>query len=119
MTKPASFDPATMAEKVTALARHLAATRGGATIEIANTPKDEVWREGRISLHRYRPATSVPPGAPLGPVLILHGLIGRQSMTDLEPGRSLVLPQLEAGVDLWVLDWGNPGRGDRYKDFTH
>jgi len=118
MTKAASFDPASMAEKVTALARHLAATRGGDTIEIASTPKDEVWREGRISLHRYRPATSVPPQAALGPVLILHGLIGRQSMTDLEPGRSLVLSLLEAGADLFVLDWGNATRADRFEDFT-
>jgi polyhydroxyalkanoate synthase len=51
-------------------------------------------------------------------MLILHGLIGRQSMTDLEPGRSLVRSLLEAGTDLFVLDWGNATRADRCADFT-
>jgi polyhydroxyalkanoate synthase len=109
-------DPAAMAWRVAALARHLAATRGGATVEIAAAPKDEVWRDGRIRLYRYRPVTAGPPR--LGPMLILHGLIGRQSMTDLEPGRSLVRSLLEAGTDLFVLDWGNATRADRCADFT-
>jgi polyhydroxyalkanoate synthase len=51
-------------------------------------------------------------------MLILHGLIGRQSVTDLEPGRSLVQSLLQARVDLFVLDWGNPSRADRFADFT-
>ena len=103
-----------------ALCRHLAATRGGATIEIATTPKDEVWRDGKIRLYRYRPVTGAGPklGPKLGPMLILHGLIGRQSMTDLEPGRSLVARLLEAGVDLFVADWGDSGRAEQYNDFT-
>ncbi len=108
-------DPGAMARRLAALGRRLAATRGGAAIEIATTPKDEVWRDGRVSLWRYRPVVS---RRRLGPLLILHGLVGRHTMTDLEPGRSLVERLLEAGVDLWVLDWGNPTRADRFKDFT-
>lgn len=104
-----------MARRLAALARRLAETRGGAAIEIAATPKDEVWRDGRITLCRYRPVVSRPR---LGPLMILHGLVGRHSMTDLEPGRSLVERLIVAGVDLWVLDWGNPTRADRFKDFT-
>jgi polyhydroxyalkanoate synthase len=116
MSAGAVPDPAATARKVAGLAQRLAATRGGATVEIATTPKDEVWREGRVSLHRYRPAVAGIPR--LGPMLILHGLIGRQSMTDLEPGRSLVHSLLEAGVDLFVLDWGNATRAARFEDFT-
>jgi len=115
MTAGAAPDPSAIGRRVAALAAHLAATRGGATVEIATTPKDEVWRDGRISLHRYRPLAAEPR---LGPMLILHGLIGRQSMTDLEPDRSLVRRLLEAGVDLFVLDWGNATRADRCADFT-
>jgi polyhydroxyalkanoate synthase len=113
-------DPLDLTRRVLALGRHLAATRGGATIEIATTPKEEVWRDGRIRLYRYRPtaAASPNPGPHLGPMLILQGMIGRQSVTDLEPSRSLVARLLEAGADLFVLDWGNPGRADRYADFT-
>ena len=83
-------------------------------VEIATTPKREIWRDGKISLHRYaatRPQT-------LGPMLILHGLFGRQTITDLEPERSLVRRLLAAGADLWVLDWGCPTRADRCNDFA-
>ena len=106
--------PATEGERLAALARRLAG--GGAqAVEIATTPKDEIWRDGQVTLHRYRPVVARPA---LGPLLIMHGLVGRHTMTDLEPGRSLVGQLLEAGVDLFVLDWGNPTRADRFKDFT-
>ena len=109
-------NPHAMTERLMALGRRLADRRGGATIEIATTPKDEIWRDGKISLCRYRPV--VEAGPKLGPMLILHGLVGRQSVTDLEPGRSLVLRLLEAGVELFVIDWGNPGRAEQCNDFT-
>ncbi len=109
-------DPRAIAEQLMVLAQRLAATNGGTTIEIATTRKDEIWRDGKIRLYRYRPIVEGPPH--LGPMLILHGLIGRQSITDLEPGRSLVLRLLEAGADLFVVDWGNPGRAEQCKDFT-
>jgi len=82
-----------------------------APVEIATTPKDEVWRDGKVSLHRYRPLAEA---SPFGPLLILQGLIGRQTITDLEPDRSLVRRLLEGGTDLWVLDWGNPSRADMH-----
>lgn len=109
-------DPRAMTERLMALGRRLAATRGGATIEIATTPKDEIWRDGKIRLYRYHPVAEGIPS--LGPMLILHGLVGRQSVTDLEPRRSLVLRLLEAGVELFVVDWGNPGRAEQCNDFT-
>ncbi len=109
-------DPRAATERMMALGRRLAATSGGATIEIATTPKDEIWRDGKIRLYRYRPVAENGPR--LGPMLILHGLVGRQSVTDLEPRRSLVLRLLEAGVDLFVVDWGNPGRAEQCNDFT-
>jgi polyhydroxyalkanoate synthase len=104
------------AKRLMALGRHLAARRGGNAVEIATTPRDEIWRDGKIRLYRYRPVAETSPH--LGPMLILHGLVGRQSVTDLEPARSLVLRLLEAGVDLFVVDWGNPGRAEQYNDFT-
>ncbi|MEM6357988.1 MAG: hypothetical protein AAF844_20210, partial [Pseudomonadota bacterium] len=64
-------------------------------VEIAETPKDTVWQEGKVSLSRYRADPAVPERR-LGPLLIVHGLVGRQSMTDLEPRRSLVRRLLAA-----------------------
>ena len=86
----------------------------GGGIRIATTPRDEVWRDGKVTLWRYR----APGPRPLGPLLILQGLFGRQTITDLGPGRSLVQRLLAEGVDLWVLDWGSPTRADRCNDFT-
>lgn len=107
---------ARMAELTRRMAR-LAARLGRSDarkVEIATTPKDVIWREGKITLSRYRPVTELR----LGPLVIVHGLIGRQTMTDLEPGRSLVEQLVAAGVDTYVVDWGNPTRADRFLDFT-
>ena len=79
-------------------------------IRIAATPKDEVWRDGKTTLSRYRPLDGQPPV--LGPVVLCHGLIGRQTMTDLLPERSMVRQLLAAGVDVFVVDWGSADCGD-------
>ena len=104
---------AVLTRRMSRLAQRLVAAEHR-DVQIATTPKDEVWRDGKITLLRYRPVTTPR----LGPLLILHGLIGRQTVTDLEPGRSLVERLLAAGVDTFVLDWGNPTRADRFLDFT-
>jgi len=83
--------------------------------EIATTPKDTIWRDGKATLARYCPLVDAKP---LGPMLILQGLFGRQTITDLEPERSLVRRLLGGGVDLYVLDWGEPSRADLFMDFT-
>ena len=47
-------------------------------------------------------------------MLIVYGLIGRYTMADLQEDRSLVRNLLKLGVDLYVVDWGNPTRADRW-----
>jgi polyhydroxyalkanoate synthase len=80
-------------------------------VAIATTPKDEVWRQDKTVLYRYRPLTDARVKTP---VLIIYGLIGRYTMADLQEDRSLVRNLLNLGVDLYVLDWGNPSRADRW-----
>ena len=80
-------------------------------VSIATTPKDEIWREDKVTLHRYRPTSERKVSAP---VLLVYGLIGRHTMTDLQEDRSLVRNLLSLGVDLYVVDWGNPSRADRW-----
>src|SRR5919199_2682056 len=80
-------------------------------VRIATTPKDEVWREDKVTLHRYRPLAERKVRTP---VLIVYGLIGRWTMADLQEDRSLVRSLLGLGVDAWVVDWGNPSRADRW-----
>jgi polyhydroxyalkanoate synthase len=81
-------------------------------VEIATTPKDEILRSDKVTLYRYRPLTDSQQIRT--PVLICYSLIGRHTMTDLQEDRSLVRNLLRRGVDLWVVDWGNPSRADRW-----
>ena len=80
-------------------------------VAIATTPKDEVWRQDKVTLHRYRPVTEQTVKTP---VLIVYGMVGRYTMADLQEDRSLVRNLLNRGVDLYVVDWGNPSRADRW-----
>lgn len=86
-------------------------------VGIARTPKSLVWQQGKTTLSRYH---SLRPGGPvLGPLLICYGLVGRQTMTDLLPQRSLVRNLLALGVDVFVIDWGSAGPEDADKDLDH
>ena len=80
-------------------------------VQIATTPKDEVFRTDKVTLYRYRPLAEPKIQTP---VLIVYSLIGRYTMTDLQEDRSLIRNLLKQGVDVWVVDWGNSSRADRY-----
>jgi polyhydroxyalkanoate synthase len=82
-----------------------------ADVQIATTPKDPVWHQDKVTLYHFRPLSEQKIHVP---VLICYGLIGRWTMTDLQDDRSLVRNLLNLGVDLYVVDWGNPSRADRY-----
>ena len=81
-------------------------------VQIATTPKDLVWSQDKVSLFHFRPLAEKRVNVP---VLICYGLIGRWTMTDLQEDRSLVRNLLNLGLDLYVVDWGNPSRADRYQ----
>src|SRR5215471_20052429 len=80
-------------------------------VEIATTPKREVWRQDKTTLYRYEPLAKREIAVP---VLMVYGLVGRYTMADLQEDRSLVRNLLNLGIDLYVVDWGNPSRADRY-----
>ncbi len=86
-------------------------------VRIARTDRDIIRREGKRTLSRYRPLDGA--GRSLGPVLICHGLIGRQTMTDLLPERSAVRQLLAAGADVFVLDWGSADIADHQIGLNH
>ena len=82
-----------------------------ADVQIATTPKDLVWSQDKVSLFHFRPLAEKRVAVPM---LICYGLVGRWTMTDLQEDRSLVRNLLNLGLDLYVVDWGNPSRADRY-----
>jgi len=50
-------------------------------------------------------------------MIICYGLFGRQTMIDLQEDRSLVRNLLMEGIDVYVVDWGNPTRADQFLNF--
>jgi len=80
-------------------------------VEIATTPKKEVFRQDKTTLYRYDSVTASSVNVP---VLVVYGLVGRYTMADLQEDRSLVRNLLAQGVDLYAVDWGNPTRTDRW-----
>lgn len=82
-----------------------------ADIQIGVTPKEAVYQEDKITLYRFQPVVENP--LPI-PVLIVYALVNRPYMVDLQEGRSLVANLLKLGVDVYLIDWGYPSRGDRW-----
>jgi polyhydroxyalkanoate synthase subunit PhaC len=80
-------------------------------LAIATVPRDEVWREDMVTLYRCRPVADKPHPVP---VLIAYALVGRFQMIDLEEDRSLVRKLLASGFDVYFIDWGLPGRAQRW-----
>jgi len=111
-TTPATVvsDAARLGTKVLAGGQLLSDIRD-ADVQIATSPKDLVWSQDKVSLFHFRPLAEKRIHVP---VLICYGLVGRWTMTDLQEDRSLVRNMLNLGLDLYVVDWGNPSRADRY-----
>ena len=78
---------------------------------IATTPCDVVYEEDRVKLKHYTPVTKIQLKTPL---LLVYALINRETMLDLQPGKSVVQNFLQEGIDLYMIDWGYPTRKDKY-----
>ncbi|MBC2709738.1 MAG: class III poly(R)-hydroxyalkanoic acid synthase subunit PhaC [Desulfosarcina sp.] len=82
--------------------------------ELAQTAYEVVYQEDRVKLKHYLPRTKICYKTPL---LVTYALINRETMLDLQPGRSVVERFLAAGIDLYMIDWGYPTRKDRFLGF--
>ena len=84
---------------------------------VGQTPKDVVWERGRSQLWHYH-NDDVRHSPPL---LIVFSLISRSYILDLTPGNSFVEHLLDAGFDVYFLDWGEPDERDaenRLEDYA-
>ena len=75
------------------------------------TPKEPVYEEDKLVLYRFKgekPATNKTP------LLVVYALVNRPYMTDLQENRSTIQGLLEAGQDVYLIDWGYPDAADRY-----
>ena len=80
-------------------------------IQVVVTPKEEVYREDKVLLYHFSPKVEHSLNIP---ILIVYALVNRPYIVDLQEGRSLVANLLELGLDVYLIDWGHPSRGDRW-----
>ncbi|MBK8999497.1 MAG: alpha/beta fold hydrolase [Myxococcales bacterium] len=83
-------------------------------MQLAPTPRDSLFSEGTATLYRFR-ASEASSGR--APVLLVPSLINRWYVLDLRPGASLARALVDAGFDVYCLDWGVPEAEDRYLDW--
>jgi polyhydroxyalkanoate synthase subunit PhaC len=75
---------------------------------VGQTPKQVVWQKGKARLYRY---DREQPGH-RRPVVICFSIMGRSYVLDLLPNSSFVGWLLEAGFDVFLLDFGIPDHAD-------
>lgn len=115
MSGPLNITFESLAEEVSRLQRKLLASvntlRDMEDVHVGATDREEVWRDGKVVLYRFRGDTA--PTARI-PILISYALVNRPYMVDLQADRSLVKGLLARGEDVYVIDWGYPDRSDRF-----
>jgi len=88
------------------------------SVEVGQTPSEVVYTENKLELLHYKPEDAgidVPDDEkePV-PILIIYALINRPYILDLQPDRSVVRRLLEAGHDVYMIDWNEPSRLDQH-----
>jgi polyhydroxyalkanoate synthase len=82
-----------------------------ARVDVGGTPSEVVYRENKLELHRYEPLVPADERHDV-PLLFVYALINRPYILDLQPDRSVVRRMLEAGFDVYLIDWGEPSALD-------
>lgn len=75
---------------------------------LAPTPRELLYREHSVAVHHYPNPNANPRGTPL---LLVSSLVHQPWILDLLEGESLVQALLQRGFDVYLLEWGEPNRG--------
>ncbi len=81
-------------------------------VNIGICPKDLVLEQDKVRLYHILPKREKVCPVPL---LITYALVNRETMMDLEEGRSLLDNLLYNGLDIYLILWGYPSRLERYR----
>ncbi|WP_459194334.1 class III poly(R)-hydroxyalkanoic acid synthase subunit PhaC [Halosimplex sp. J119] len=86
------------------------------SVDVGQTPSEVVYEENKLELLHYKPeeAGIEPEQTHDVPILIVYALINKPYILDLQPERSVVRRLLEAGHDVYLIDWNEPSRMDQY-----
>ncbi|QLG48635.1 class III poly(R)-hydroxyalkanoic acid synthase subunit PhaC [Natrinema halophilum] len=85
-------------------------TETSENVEVGQTPSEVVYEENKLRLLHYEPMTEEQHDIP---ILVVYALINKPYILDLQPDRSVVQTLLEAGFDVYLIDWGEPSKLDR------
>ena len=69
------------------------------------TPKDTILTQGSMKLYHYRAQTDEVYRTPL---LVITSLVSKPYILDLTPGQSMMEFLVQAGYDVYMIDWGIP-----------
>jgi polyhydroxyalkanoate synthase len=81
------------------------------TIEVGLTPSEVVYEENKLELLHYESRTEEQNETP---ILIVYALINKPYILDLQPDRSVIRRLLDAGHDVYMIDWNEPSRLDQH-----
>jgi polyhydroxyalkanoate synthase len=77
------------------------------------TEKEAIYQKDKMTLYHFKPHVKQTKKAKR-PLLIVYALVNRPYMMDLQENRSTIRGLLEAGQDVYLIDWGYPDRADKY-----
>ena len=80
-------------------------------VEVGHTPSNVVYEENKLELLHYESDADDRHGTP---ILIVYALINKPFILDLQPDRSVVKRLLDAGHDVYLIDWNEPSRLDQH-----
>ncbi|MFC4551710.1 MULTISPECIES: class III poly(R)-hydroxyalkanoic acid synthase subunit PhaC [Halorussus] len=80
-----------------------------AHVEVGQTPSEVVYSENKLDLLHYESEADETYDVP---ILVVYALINKPYILDLQPDRSVVRRLLEAGFDVYLIDWGEPSNLD-------
>lgn len=80
------------------------------------TPKDLLIQRGTMNLYHYRARSDEVYRVPL---LLVMATTNRGYIFDMAPGQSLVEYLLDAGFDVFMLDWTPPRSDERHLGIEH
>ena len=81
------------------------------SVDVGETPSEVVYEENKLELIHYESITDEQHKTP---ILIVYALINKPFILDLQPDRSVVRRLLEAGHDVYLIDWNEPSRLDQH-----
>jgi polyhydroxyalkanoate synthase len=81
------------------------------SVEVGETPSEVVYTENKLELLHYESQTDEQHDVP---ILVIYALINKPFILDLQPDRSVIRRLLEAGFDVYMIDWNEPSRLDQH-----